>query len=214
MEGQGVHRPVWRRFKERFLERAVAHVHAGGHAVVVRDAGQVEVLLGVDASGSVTALGLWALLAIGQRRWARVEAGAARGLASAVVGARQVGSVLDWCDRDGVHEGATREILLDCLACAACCRDGRVVLDDEDLARFEAAGRAELGGSVFVRRAGGKAVLRLASDGRCKHLEEERRCAIYAIRPGNCRAFLMGSEACLAAREETLGLRDGAPLEG
>jgi Fe-S-cluster containining protein len=38
----------------------------------------------------------------------------------------------------------------------------------------------------------------------------DNRCAIYAIRPFNCSVFPVGSEACLAARESTLHVRDDA----
>ena len=206
-------RPVWRSFRARFLPEAVAHVRAGGHAVVVDPTGLAEALLPVDGQGMVTDLGLWALLAIGQQHWERVTAGEAEGLARAVIDESNVSSVLDWCERDGSHEGATRKLLLNCTACAACCHDGDVVLTERDLARFREAGRPDLAGRGFVRRSReGKRTLRMAPGGRCKLLAEDRLCTVYKLRPDNCRAFLMGSEACLAAREETLGLRDGAPL--
>jgi len=74
--------------------------------------------------------------------------------------------------------------------------------------------REELGRRPYVRRArDGKVSLRFGPGGRCRHLQADRRCAIYELRPFNCSVFLMGSEACLVAREETLGLRDGAPRE-
>jgi uncharacterized protein len=51
--------------------------------------------------------------------------------------------------------------------------------------------------------------LRFLGKGPCQHLQRDKKCRIYPIRPDNCSAFVVGSEACLAAREDTLGLRDG-----
>ena len=59
----------------------------------------------VDASGKITELGHWTILAIEQQRWRRVKEGPAAGLATARVRAKFEGSVLDWCERDAVHEG-------------------------------------------------------------------------------------------------------------
>lgn len=204
-------RPVWRRFRPRYLPLAAAHVRDGGHAVICREDGLFDLLLTVDARGRITELGLWSLLALGKRRWRRVQDGPARGLATARLDASLEGSVLDWCMRDSAHEGPTRVLSLDCLECAACCQDAEVLLDDEDLARLRAAGRADLARRSYVRRArDGRITLRMAPGGRCQHLGADRRCGIYELRPDNCRAFVIGSEACLAAREDTLGLRDGA----
>lgn len=207
-------RPVWRTFQPRYLPLAAAHVRGGGHAALLRADGQIDLLLTVDARGRLTELGLWALLSIEQRRWRRVKDGPAQGLASARVAAPDAGPVLDWCERDSVHEGPTRVMRLDCLACAACCHDAEVLLDEDDLERLRQAAPRGLTGRAYVRRArDGKITLRMAPGGRCLHLAADLRCRIYALRPFNCRAFVIGSEACLAAREETLGLRDGAPAE-
>lgn len=214
MTAQVLIRPVWRRFRPRFLARAVDHVRAGGHAAIAHEDGEIDVLLTVDAAGQLTELGQWALLTIEHERWRKVTDGPAEGLATARIERRFIGSVLDWCTRDSIHEGPTREITLDCLECAACCHDAKVVLEDGDLDRWRAAGREELGRRPYVRRArDGKVSLRFGPGGRCRHLQTDRRCAIYELRPFNCSVFLMGSEACLIAREETLGIRDGAPWE-
>lgn len=209
-----VSRPIWRRFRPRYLARAAAHVRAGGHAAIVQPDERIDLLLSVDERGKLTELGLWALLSIEQQRFRRVSEGAARGLATARVKRHYEGSVLDWCERDSVHPGAVRELSLDCLACGACCHDANVVLDGDDLARWRRAGRGDLAGRAYVRRArDGKITLRFAASGRCHHLGHDLRCAIYELRPDNCRAFVVGSEACLSAREETLGIRDGAPAD-
>ena len=55
-----------------------------------------------------------------------------------------------------------------------------------------------------------KLVLVLRKDKRCKHLGEDYRCAIYSIRPDACSTFPPASECCLSAREEELGIVDGA----
>jgi Fe-S-cluster containining protein len=48
------------------------------------------------------------------------------------------------------------------------------------------------------------------SNGDCRHLGKDNKCAIYPIRPDACSQFPMGSECCLFAREEELGILDGA----
>lgn len=179
---------------------------------MVDERGVVRALLPVDEKG-ITELGLWALLAIEQRRWRRVPQGPAKGLAVARIKPDFVDVVLDWCARDAMHEGPGRRVELDCMVCAACCHDANVVLVEKDLERFRRGGRPELAGRAYVKRASdGVVTLRFAKDGRCQLLAPDKRCSIYAMRPDNCRAFVAGSEACLAAREDTLGLRDGAPM--
>jgi len=203
-------RPVWRRFRSRYLARAAAHGRSGGHAAIVHDTEVIEMLLTVDDKGKLTELGQWSLLAIEQQRWRRVKEGPAKGLAIARVRPSYGGSVLDWCDRDSLHPGATRTIRLDCLECAACCHDANVLLDEADFERFREGGRSDLLGKAYIKRArDGKVTLRFAESGRCQHLRRDKKCRIYPIRPDNCSAFVVGSEACLAAREDTLGLRDG-----
>lgn len=112
--------------------------------------------------------------------------------------------------RDSIHPDPTRDLDLDCLACAACCRDNRVELDDCDVDRFEAAGRGELARAPYSRRDDGRLVLVLRSDRNCKHLGGDNRCAIYSIRPDACSTFPAGSECCLSSREEELDIVDGA----
>jgi Fe-S-cluster containining protein len=210
MSATKIVRPVWRSFDARWYARAAAHVRRGGHAVVEREDGEVELLLTVDEAGKVTELGLWSLLAIEQQRWRRVKDGPAKGLATAKVRHEFGGSVMDWCERDSIHPGPTRTIRLDCLDCGACCHGANVILDEADFERWREAGRKDLLGRAYLKRADGKVTLRFAKDRRCQNLERDNKCAIYPIRPDNCRVFVMGSECCLAAREDTLKLRDGA----
>lgn len=205
-------RPVWRTFAPKFFDRAVAWVKAGGHAAVVTSPSKIELFMPADASGEITEAGRWSVLALEQQRFRRVKDGAASGLYSARVQPHATEAVLDWCERDSIHEGPTRKMQLDCLDCGACCVDANVILDPDDLERFDEAGRPDLKGKAYIKRAkDGKVTLRFLPDGRCQHLLADLRCHIYPIRPFNCRVFPVGSEACLAARESTLGLRDGAP---
>lgn len=209
-----VRRPVWRRFSPAFVGEAARFVAAGGHAAILRKkagAPEVETLvLGVEPGGGITALGFWALLALGGGEHAIAERGPFAGLAVAGVPEGHGEAVLDLCARDAGYPSPTRTLRLSCTRCGACCHDGRVELGPADLERFRLAGRPELGRRPFVRRApGGTLRLVMLRGGRCKHLGPATRCRIYELRPESCRAFLAGSEACLAAREETLGIRDG-----
>lgn len=211
MSAYVIERPVFRSFRARYLARAANYVRRGGHAVIVHDDGVHDLLLGVDSRGKITELGLWSILAIEQVRWRRVKDGPAAGLATARVRPQYAGSVVDWCERDADFEGPTRTIRLDCLDCGACCHDANVLLDEADLDRFRKAGRMDLTGKDYIKRSNGKITLRFAEGGRCKNLKDDNKCSIYTIRPDNCAAFLVGSEACLAAREDTLDIRDGLP---
>lgn len=209
MSAMVIDRPVWRRFRPRFQKYAAAHVRRGGHAAIVHETGRVDVLLTVGADGKITELGLWSLLAIEQRRWVRVKKGVAKDLATARVTDKFAGSVIDWCDRDSIHAGSVRRIELNCIECGACCHEANVVMDEADLARFRDGGRPDLARKDYVKRSrDGRITLRFAPSGKCQHLQGTM-CGIYPLRPDNCRVFVVGSEACLAAREETLKLRDG-----
>jgi Fe-S-cluster containining protein len=213
MSAYEIERPLWRKFRPRFLRRAAEHVKAGGHAVIEPEHGPIEMILTIDEKDKkrrITELGHWALLAINLRRWRRIADGPAKGLATARVPRDYEGSVIDWCERDAVHEGTTRVIKLDCLECGACCHEANVLLDDADFDRWKKGGRGDLINKAYIKRGkDGKVTLRFADSGRCQHLGRDNKCAIYTIRPDNCSAFVVGSEACLAAREDTLRLRDG-----
>lgn len=182
---------------------------------MVERTGRVDMLLPVGKDGKITELGQWAILAIEQRRYTRVKSGLSKGLATARVKPKFAGSVIDWCDRDSIHEGPTRTIHLDCLDCGACCHDANVVLDQADFKRWRGGGRGDLVHKDYIKRSSdGTVRLRFLENGNCQHLGSDNKCAIYPIRPDNCSVFVVGSEACLAAREDTLKLRDGAWGEG
>ena len=206
-------RPVWRKFHERFTTRAAAWVRAGGHAVVYRDDGDLTLLLGTTEHGELTEAALWSILAVEQHRSRVLRDGPAKGLRAAHVQPHAEWAVIDWCERDSGFEAPTRVLHLDCLACAACCHDANVLLDEEDLERFRDAGRADLTTSRFIKRSrDGKRHLRFLKESACQHLHTDNKCQIYELRPYNCRVFPAGSEACLAARESTREWRDGVPL--
>lgn len=204
-----IERPVWRRFRERFTSRAVDWVERGGHAVIERSPTDLSFVLPEGADGKLTEYALWSLLAVLQNQARRATEGPLKGLRVARVQRHSVDAVDDWLERDSVHPGPTRVLDLDCLDCGACCVDSDVQLGDDDLDVFREAGRADLTTSKYIKRSrDGKVRLRFLKGGRCQHLQTDNKCRIYAIRPFNCSVFPVGSEACLAARESTLDLRD------
>ncbi len=217
-----VERPVWRRFSPRFVARAAAWAKKGGAAAVLDGRGALVVVLPTDARGRATTFARWAMWSIDERVIRRARTGPFEGLRVVPLAGGPATAVLDWCERDAMHEGPTRTLSLDCLACGACCHDAEVLLDERDLDRYRRAGRPDLAGDERVeRRPDGTVALRLVTASplarwpglrakrRCPELQPDLRCASYRLRPDNCRAFLRGSEACLAAREDTLSLRDG-----
>jgi len=206
-----VRRPIWRRYSPRFVANAAAHVRAGGFAAIVGEGPRITLLLPREASGKLTTFALWSLLVIDARRARIVREGVASGLGEARVKRGYEHAVLDWCDRDSLLAGPTRLMRLNCIACTACCSDNDVVVEAKDRLRWKAAETSNLEAPELVRRGrDGRLHLRLRDDGRCMHLEDDGRCSIYALRPQNCAAFPAGSEACLLAREETLGIREGS----
>ena len=204
-------RPIWRRFAPRFLEHAAQFARSGGFAAVALSDDCVEALFAPGDDGELRPHAEWALASVDGAEVSTVTEGCATGLARARLDADRSYTVLDWCDRDAVHPGPTRAMRLDCVACTACCQEARVVLRPADLERFRAHGRPDLAEDGPVHRdAMGVMHLRFASL-RCDQLETAGTCRIYAFRPDTCRAFLPGSEPCLAAREDTLDVRDDAP---
>ena len=193
-------RPVWRTFLPRFLGNAAVHVRAGGLAVV-RHPGAWSLLVPCDPEGAIPELAAWALLDVGVRGFDRVTEGPAEGLLEARLPRALQPTASDRCERDSTAPGSTVAMDLDCRACAWCCRSNRVVLEDEDIARWTDAGRDDLGSSRYVRRVRGGRRLRVLPGGDCVHLGGND-CGIYALRPDNCRAFPAGSEGCLGARAE------------
>jgi Fe-S-cluster containining protein len=202
-------RSVVRSFTLRELRRAADHVRAGGHAVVWERARRARLLVPAPNDDDPMDLALHAILDLGKVRYEISRSGVTKGLATTLVPRDCLDIVRHRVERDSHHPGATRTIELDCLACAACCYRNEVVLDDDDIDRFRRAGRPELASMPYSRRRNGKLMLRLAKDRACLQLGVGNRCSIYPIRPGSCRTFPMGSECCLSARAEDLGIYDG-----
>jgi Fe-S-cluster containining protein len=185
-------------------------VRAGGHAVVWVEPRKARLVFARPAGDDELDLGWWSLLDMGRHEYRIAKRGPFSGMAWARVPHDCYFIIRDRVVRDSIYEEATRALSLDCLACAACCKDNQVELDDVDVERFERAGRPELARPPYARRDDGRIVLVLRRDERCQHLEDDNRCAIYALRPDACSTFPAGSECCLSSREEELGIVDGA----
>jgi uncharacterized protein len=205
-----VERPVVRSFRPPYLEEAAAWVRSGGHAVVWIEPRKARLVFARPREGDEHDLGWWSALDMGRMEYSVARRGTFDGMAYvrvphdcyAIVRARVV--------RDSIHRGPRRALFLDCLECGACCKDNRVELDDDDVARLEQAGRGELARPPYARRDDGTVVLVLRKDKQCKHLADDNKCGIYPIRPSACSTFPVGSECCLSSREEEMGIVDGA----
>ena len=203
-------RPVVRSYTWPHRARAAAWVRAGGHALVWRAARTARLVFGRPGAGDENDLGLWSILDLGRSEYFVSYRGPFAALAQLRVPHDCYGIVRQRVERDSCHPGPTRQLQLDCLECGACCKDNRVELEDEDLARFAQGGRRDLSRLPYARRDDGRLVLVLRKDKRCKHLADDNRCAVYALRPNACRTFPPASECCLSSREEEMGILDGA----
>jgi uncharacterized protein len=206
--GVTVIRPIWRSFSIDDVEQAATHVRRGGFSALSTDAGEIKLLLPRTKSGEMTELAQWVLLALDLRNWGSARSGPAEGLAAVWVKSEDRDIVEAWCARDERHPPHTRRLQLDCLACGACCRGSRVVIEPSDRAAWTRAGRSELGGRAYLRTSRGETVLRHAPSGACVHFGAENACGIYPLRPFNCRVFAVGSEPCLTVRDGILGIAD------
>lgn len=178
---------------------------AGGHAIVWRPGKGPKpvawMLLPTGPDGELPELSFWSILALDKRKYELVDKGPAKGLATMRVPRALEYVVDEWCERDAKHMGTTRTIVLDCVKCAACCRENRVILYDDDFARWKQAGRDDLRGKAYTRNDKGDVVLRLKTEDKtCVHLNG-KFCGIYPLRPDNCSMFPAGSEPCLTSRE-------------
>jgi Fe-S-cluster containining protein len=204
-------RPIVRSFNARQWRVAAHHVRKGGHAVVWEHRTRARLLVPCPNADDPMDLAHFAILDLGKQRYDVSTRGITKGLATTLVPRDCNDIVRQRIERDRIHRGATRRIMLDCTSCAACCYSNRVVLDEDDVERFRQGGRAQFARMPYARRSRGKVVLRLAPDKGCIHLGVSNRCGIYAIRPTMCRDFPAGSECCLSARAEEFDLHDGAP---
>ena len=101
-------------------------------------------------------LGYWSVLDLGKCDFDLHHEGAFKGLASARVPQSCNDIVEHRAERDSIHEGPTRVVRFDCLACGACCKDNEVILEKKDFERFEEGGRPELGKPPLTVKRGGK----------------------------------------------------------
>jgi hypothetical protein len=202
-------RPVVRSYAWAYRDRAATWVTQGGHAILWKTPRRARLFFTKPRTGDETDLGWWSILDLGRSEYRVARTGPVAGFAYIRIPHDCYSIVRERITRDAIHPGPTREVDLDCLACGACCRDNRVELEERDVARFETNGRPELAKLPYARR-DDKLVLVLRKDKRCKHLGEDYRCAIYSIRPDACSTFPPASECCLSAREEELGIVDGA----
>lgn len=193
-------RPLWRSFPFSALAAAGEHVRGGGLAVVRGPSGW-KLFVPTDEDGDVPELCMWAMMDLGVRAPKRAEGGPLDGATWTKITDAQAVLVRRWLKRDRPLPGATTDVHLDCLTCGACCRRNKVILDDDDFARWKDAGRTDLGARPYVRRERGRSLLVLRDDGDCLHLANNM-CGIYTLRPDNCRAFPAGCEPCLSARIE------------
>jgi Fe-S-cluster containining protein len=203
-------RPVVRSYRPPHLDEAAAWVRAGGHAVVWLAPRKARLVFACPREGDDHDLGRWSALDMGRSDYRLARRGPFEGMAFICVPHDCYAIVRFRIVRDSIHSEATRSLELDCLECGACCRDNRVVLDDVDVARFEKAGRGDLARAPYAKRDDGSIVLVLRKDKRCKHLADDNKCDIYPIRPDACSTFPVASECCLSAREEEMGIVDGA----
>ena len=210
MAVSAVYRPIVRSFQSKFVREAVAHVRAGGHAVLWESKDRAQLVFSEPREGDADDFGLWAVYDMGKWRWKLETEGPLRGLATTRVPRDCLWIARRRAERDSIHRGARRKVAFDCTKCAACCQDNEVVLQPGDIARFKDGGRGELAKSPYAKRhKDGRIILTLLPSKRCRHLTKTNRCGIYSIRPHACREFPMGTECCLFAREDILGLHDG-----
>ena len=206
---KSVERPIVRSFKQRYAKDAAAWVRSGGHAILWENEKRARLVF-QDPGDDEDDLGAWAIYDLGKSSWQVHHTGTFAGLASALFPKSCLWIAKRRAERDAVHEAPTRKVAYDCTKCAACCKDNEVILQDGDRERFEGGGRHDLLKTPFAKkRPDGKVVLTLLAGGRCHHLADDNRCGIYELRPRACSEFPMGSECCLYAREEELGVYDG-----
>lgn len=91
----------------------------------------------------------------------------------------------------------------DCEHCGACChqRAGTILIEPQDLLRWERAGRHDLLEAVEPGHFGMQAFA--MRDGHCVHLGtagNPAACRIYPDRATVCRSFEAGSQQCLEFR--------------
>jgi uncharacterized protein len=207
-----VDRPVARSFKNKFMKEAAAYVRSGGHAFVWEHDKRAVFFFQTPDKDNEEDLGAWGVYDMGKFKWHNHTQGSLKGLSSTLVPRDCLWIAKRRTERDSIHAGPTRHIDIDCMKCAACCRDNEVVLLPPDVKRFKDGGRPELAKPPYAKRhKDGRLILTLLENKRCRHLKRDNRCGIYELRPNPCSEFPMGSECCLFAREDILNITDGQP---
>ena len=97
-----------------------------------------------------------------------------------------------------IVDSATRS---ECLRCGSCChqRPGTILVTEQDIARWNAEGRAGIVESLTEGHFGEMA-FPTNSDGSCIYLglpDAPNDCSIHAFRATVCRDFVPGSAQCL-----------------
>jgi Fe-S-cluster containining protein len=109
--------------------------------------------------------------------------------------------------RDGARPWYAEGLRFRCTACGHCCTGvpGHVWVEKHEIERMARALGLSTAKFVdrYVRRARGRLSLREKENGDCVLLGEDRRCTVYAVKPGNCSTFpfwprLLESEASWA----------------
>jgi hypothetical protein len=201
-------RPVVRSFRAAFVRNALTWVRAGGHAIVWESAAKATLVVPKPAKGDAEDYGKWAAYDLGRRTMRVASSGAYAGFGTVSLKGDDLPIVEAWGIRDAVHMEPTREMFLDCVACGACCKNNNVVLDAADMKRLRSGAPKTF--VDRVKRKDGRLVLTLLEDGRCAALTKQGMCGVYEYRPEACREFPAATECCLYAREEGLGILDGA----
>lgn len=207
-------RPVVRSFKARFSKEAATWARRGGHSVYWETDKRAVLVFPPPDPDDPYDLGFWAVLDLAKQKYTVMKEGPFRGLATTLFPRSHHDIARRRAERDSTWPGPTRTMQLDCLECAACCKDNEVQLMDVDVERFAEAGRPELAKPPIARKRDGKLILTLLPNGKCRHLKRDNKCAIYTCRPDACSEFPAGSECCLYARAEELGIHDGVPPGG
>ena len=204
------YRPIVRSFKKKYVKEAAAHVRAGGHAFIWENDARALFVFGTPEEDDAENFGAWGVYDMGKWRWHNHTRGTLKGLSTTLVPRDCLWIAKRRTERDSIHPGPTRKMDLDCMKCAACCRDNEVILQPPDVQRFKDAGRPELARPPYAKRhKDGRLILTLLANKRCQHLKRDNKCGIYEIRPHPCSEFPSASECCLFAREDVLALYDG-----
>ena len=202
MVSQLVRRPLWRLYTPAAIACAADHARLGGIAVVTKRAWFLLGLAG-PPDAELPVMTDWAIHAIKSPWFIHEQDKVTCGLVRAPILKRWREWAREWATRDAPYQGATHEFAMDCRECAACCFDNRVLLDSEDLRRWDDAGRSDLLARTQPFRKRCRLPL-VEPERACVHLDGFQ-CGIYPLRPNMCREFVPGSEHCLAAREQKYG---------